>query len=410
MPAPTDRRDVVVIGAGIVGLAVARELLRRRPGTRVAVLDKEPLVAAHQTGRNSGVVHAGVYYAPGSAKARLCREGRGRLLDWCAEHGVDHRRTGKVVVATRVGELGRLDALRRRAEANGLDVSLLDRRALADHEPHVDGLAALWVPATAVVDFGAVARGLAEEVAGAGGRLGLGVAVTAIDERADGVVVRTTDGTLVADAVVNCAGLHADELAVAAGAATGARIVPFRGEYHVLAEPSARLVRGLVYPVPDPALPFLGVHLTRGIDDAVHVGPNAVLALGREAYRWAESQPSALPALATDPAVRRLARRWWRAGATELVRSLWRRRLLADVRRLVPDVRDEDLRPAPAGIRAQAVADDGTLLDDFAFAATARTLHVVNAPSPAATASLAIAAEVVDRLDAARAGAHPGGG
>lgn len=390
--------DVIVIGAGIVGLATARELLRRRPGAAVTVLDKEPAVATHQTGRSSGVVHAGVYYAPGSAKARLCRTGRADLLAWCRDHGVDHRITGKVVVATRTDELARLDALRARAAANGLDVALLGRRGLADHEPHVDGLAALWVPATGVVDFGAVARSLAEEVRAAGGRLVLGTAVTGLDERAAGVTVRTTDGALTADVVVGCAGVHADEVAAAAGATTGTRIVPFRGEYHALVGPSADLVRGLVYPVPDPALPFLGVHLTRDAHDEVHVGPNAVLAVGREADRWGASDLRALPGLVADPAVRRLARRWWRAGATELVRSLWRRRLVADVRRLVPDVRAEDLRPAPAGIRAQAVDDHGGLVDDFAFVATARTLHVVNAPSPAATASFAIAAEVVDRL------------
>ena len=390
---------MVVIGAGIVGLATAREVLRRHPARRVTVMEAEDRVAAHQSGRNSGVIHAGVYYPPGSVKARLCRDGRARLLELCEERGIDHRITGKLVVATRVDELARLAELAERCRANGVEAHLVGRRGVAEREPHVDGIAALWVPATGVVDFGEVARHLAAEVVDAGGRLCLERSVTAIDETDDEVVVSTTDGAVATAGLVSCGGLRSDELADLAGATTRARIVGFRGEYHHLVGPSAELVRGLVYPVPDPTLPFLGVHLTRGIHGDVHVGPNAVLAVGRTAYRWRDSSPSAAVALARDPAVRRLARRWWRAGAVELARSLSRRRLLADVHRLLPDARAQDLSPAPAGIRAQAVGDDGTLVDDFAFATTPRTLHVVNAPSPAATASLAIASTVVDRLD-----------
>jgi L-2-hydroxyglutarate oxidase len=402
--------DVVVVGAGIVGLATARALQRRRPGGRVLVLDKEAGVGAHQTGHNSGVIHAGVYYPPGSAKARLCRAGRASLLRYCDERGIATEVCGKVVVATTPAERERLEALGRRAEANGLEVRRLDRRGLAAVEPHVRGLAALHVPATGIVDFGAVAAALAADVRAAGGELRLGSPVAAVADAPGGPVrvVTAAGGELRAGAAVVCAGLHSDRLARRSGArpdddGTGAgalpRILPFRGEYHELRAGRRHLVRGLVYPVPDPRLPFLGVHLTRDIHGGVHVGPNAVPALAREGYRWGTVVARDLAEVVGAPGTWRLARRFWRTEAGEVVRSLWRARFVAAVQRLVPDVGRDDLVAAGAGVRAQAVRADGTLVDDFAFAATARTVHVINAPSPAATASLAIGEAIADRLD-----------
>lgn len=393
--------DVVVVGAGIVGLATARALLEGRPGLRLAVVEAEDHVAAHQSGRNSGVVHAGLYYRPGSAKARFCTSGRDELAAYCRARDLPYERPGKLVVATSVDELGRLAELGERGRANGVATTLVPRSGITEREPHVDGLAALWVPATGIVDYAAVCRSLAADVVAAGGRLELSTRVSAIDEEADGVRVATSEGVRRTERLVNCGGLHADLLAgEPAPGDRSTRIVPFRGEYRELVPDRTHLVRGLVYPVPDPALPFLGVHLTRGVDGHVHVGPNAVLALGRHAYRWRRSEPRQVVRLAADPAVRALARRWWRAGLAELERSLLPGRFLAAARRLVPDLRAGDLVPAPAGIRAQAVADDGTLLDDFEVRATPRCLHVVNAPSPAATASLAIGRHLAGLLHA----------
>jgi L-2-hydroxyglutarate oxidase len=393
--------DVLVVGAGIVGLATAAEAARR--GAHVVVVDKEPAVARHQTGRNSGVVHSGLYYAPGSAKAELVARGRQLLAERAAATGafeVDW--CGKVVVATRVTELDALAELERRGRANGVEVRRLTPSALAAIEPCVAGVAALHVPGAGITDFGAVARSLAEEVTVAGGEVRVHAEVRAVDpvrQRGGvrGLRVATTAGTISARALVNCAGLHSDRVARLCGADTAVRILPFRGEYQQLRASARELVRGLVYPVPDPRWPFLGVHLTRMLDGGVHVGPNAVLALGREAYER-QIDPRELRALATAPGLRRLALRYWRTGAAELVRSRSPRLVLAEVRRLVPELRAEDLVPAGSGIRAQAIAPDGTLLDDFAFATSERSVHVLNAPSPAATASLAIAEVVVDRL------------
>jgi (S)-2-hydroxyglutarate dehydrogenase len=386
--------DVVVIGAGIVGLAVARALLAGAPGCRIAVLDKEGGVSAHQSGHNSGVLHAGLYYRPGSSKARLCTVGRAELEEYCAARGIPFERCGKVVVATSTAELGRLADLLDRGRANGLEVEWLDRKGLADHEPHADGVAALFVPATGVVDFAEVSRALAGELAEAGAQFQLGRRVETVAEHPDHVEVRTSQGRLRTGFVVNCAGLHADRLARSAGVAPGVRIVPFRGEYAVLAPERSHLVRHLIYPVPDPRFPFLGVHFTRGIDGVVHAGPNAVLALAREGYGWAAVDPTDLAELARDPAAWRLARRYWRTGVGELARSFSARLTTRALQRLVPDVRSRDLRPAGSGVRAQAVRDDGSLVDDFAIERTPRTVHVLNAPSPAATSSLAIGAWV----------------
>ncbi|MEV7858053.1 L-2-hydroxyglutarate oxidase [Streptomyces hirsutus] len=390
--------EVLVIGGGIVGLSTAYAITRAAPGTRVTVLEKEPGPARHQTGRNSGVVHSGIYYRPGSLKARYAVRGAAEMVKFCAEYGIPHAVTGKLIVATRRDELPRLHALVQRGRENGLAVRELGAAQIAAYEPEVEGLAAIHVGTTGVCDYAAVARRLA---AASGAEIRYGARVTRIDRRPDlGVAALTAAGDVVRGRVlVNCAGLYCDEIARLTGDDPGMRIVPFRGEYYELARPE--LIRGLVYPVPDPAFPFLGVHLTRGIDSGVHVGPNAVPALAREGYDWRTVRPRELAATLAWPGSRHLARRHWRHGTGELHRSLSRRAFTEAVRRLVPAVREADLVPAPAGVRAQAVLRDGTLADDFLIRETPRAVHVLNAPSPAATASLPIGREVARRTLAA---------
>ncbi|GAA3372874.1 L-2-hydroxyglutarate oxidase [Streptomyces sannanensis] len=389
--------DVLVIGGGIVGLSAAYAVTRSSPGTRVTVLEKEPGPARHQTGRNSGVIHSGIYYRPGSLKARYAVRGAAEMSAFCAEHGLPYEITGKLIVATDRAELPRLHALVQRGRENGIPVRELGPAQITEYEPHVRGLAAIHVGTTGVCDYGAVATRLAEA---SGADIRYGSEVTAITRRPDGVVARTADGAVVSGRVlVNCAGLHCDRVARLAGDDPGIRIVPFRGEYYELARPD--LVRGLVYPVPDPAFPFLGVHLTRGIDGGVHVGPNAVPALAREGYAWSTVRAGELAGTLTWPGSWRIARRHWRYGAGELHRSLSRRAFTDAVRRLLPEVTEADLRRAPAGVRAQAVLRDGTLADDFLFREGPRTVHVLNAPSPAATASLPIGREIAGRALAA---------
>ncbi|MCX7619937.1 MAG: L-2-hydroxyglutarate oxidase [Acidimicrobiales bacterium] len=397
----TEQVDVLVIGAGIVGLATARALLNRHPGLRIVVVDKAATVAAHQSGHNSGVIHSGIYYRPGSAKARLCREGRARLLEFCEDQDIPYRLSGKLIVATSISELARLDRLHERARANGVGCSLIPREAINDYEPHATGLAALHVPETGVVDFKLVCAALARDVQTRGGRIELGAKVRRI--AGSGVSSRRTvhSGRFVFTAriVLNCAGLHSDRIAaLAAGtdSALDTRIVPFRGEYHTLVGGRDHLVRSLIYPVPDPRFPFLGAHFTRGIDGKVHVGPNAVLALGREAYRWQLPSRSDLADL-VDPSVVRLGGRYWPDGVKELVRSLSRSAMTRALKRLVPDIAPSDLVPAGSGIRAQAVRRDGTLVDDFVFDESPGIVNVINAPSPAATACLAIAEVIAER-------------
>ena len=402
MGARRTEADVVVVGAGIVGLATAVAVQHRQPGATVVVLDKETGPAQHQTGRNSGVVHSGIYYTPGSAKARLVAEGRQRLERFCAERSLRYERCGKVVVATCAQEVVALAALEHRAADNGVATERIGSSRLHELEPHVRGDAALFVPSTAITDYAAVAAALADDVVAGGGELRTRWALDRVTPVEGGVELGAGDRALRTRWFVNCAGLHSDRVARLAGAVGPAgrvSIVPFRGEYHELAPTARHLVRNLVYPVPDPRWPFLGVHMTRMVDGSVHVGPNAVLALGREAYRGGITVRDA-SALAGDRGLWRLARRYWRTGAEELARSRVRRLLLADVRRLLPEVGDDDLVRSGAGIRAQALAADGTLLDDFAFARSARGVHVVNAPSPAATAAMAIAEVVADELDA----------
>lgn len=393
--------DVLVIGGGIVGLSTAYALTRAAPGTRVAVLEKEPGPARHQTGRNSGVIHSGVYYRPGSLKARYAVSGAAEMVKFCAEYDIPHAVTGKLIVATTREELPRLHALVQRGRENGIAVRELSGAQIAEYEPEVDGLAAIHVGTTGICDFTAVAGRLAQASQAAGAEIRYGARVVRVDRRPDrGVAVLTAGGDVVRGRVlVNCAGLHCDEIARRTGDEPGARIVPFRGEYYELARPE--LVRGLVYPVPDPAFPFLGVHLTRGIDGGVHVGPNAVPALAREGYDWRTVRPRELGTTLAWPGSWQLARRHWRYGTGELHRSLSRQAFTRAVRRLLPAVREDDLVPAAAGVRAQAVLRDGTLADDFLIQETARTVHVLNAPSPAATASLPIGREVARRARAA---------
>ncbi|MGW4087772.1 L-2-hydroxyglutarate oxidase [Streptomyces sp. NPDC004822] len=392
--------DVLVVGGGIVGLATAYAVTRAAPGTRVTVLEKEPGPARHQTGRNSGVIHSGVYYRPGSLKARYAVGGAAEMVKFCAEYGVAHAVTGKLIIATGREELPRLHALAQRGRENGIAVRELGAAQITEHEPEVRGLAALHVPTTGVCDFAGVARRLAEA---SGAEIRYGALVERVDRRPSlGVAVRTARGDVVRGRVlVNCAGLHCDEVARLTGDDPEARIVPFRGEYYTLKRPE--LVRGLVYPVPDPAFPFLGVHLTRGIDDGVHIGPNAVPALAREGYRWGVVRPREVGTTLAWPGAWRMARRHWRYGAGELRRSLSKAAFTDAVRRLLPAVEPGDLVPAAAGVRAQAVLRDGSLVDDFLIREGPRAVHVLNAPSPAATASLPIGREVARRALAALA-------
>jgi L-2-hydroxyglutarate oxidase LhgO len=404
----------VVVGAGILGLAVARELTLRRPGLPVTVLDKEPDVAVHQTGRNSGVVHAGLYYRPGSLKAVLCRRGGALLREYCAEHGVPFAELGKLVVASTRDDVGGLLAIEERARANDVPgLRLLGPRGLRDVEPWVVGVAALHSPHTAATDYVAVCRALADDVRRAGGQVLLGREVLGVEEGAAGIRLQLAGGELRCSAAVVCAGLAGDRVAAGLGApgaggrrgpartrrgAGDLRIMPFRGEYRRLVGPARDKVAGMVYPVPDPRYPFLGVHLTRRVDGEVLVGPNAVLATAREGYRRRDVDARDVGDLLTWPGTWHLARRSWRTGLAEAAASLSDGAFLRSARRFVPSLRAPDLAPAPAGVRAQAVARDGTLLDDFAIDVSGRVVAVRNAPSPGATSSLAIAEHIVDRV------------
>jgi (S)-2-hydroxyglutarate dehydrogenase len=391
--------DVAVIGAGIVGLATAEALTRRYPGLRVAVLDKEREVARHQTGHNSGVVHAGIYYRPGTLRARLCVEGVTRLRDFCAEHGVAYDAVGKVIVATDDNEVQRLEALLERGRANGVpQLSMLDAAELRAIEPFAAGLRAIHSPSTAIVDFPGVATALAGIAQGRGARVELGAPVSAVIPGRDEVLVRTPHLDVRARRLIACAGLHADRIARMSGLVPEVRIVPFRGEYYLLRPERRDLVRGLIYPVPDPALPFLGVHFTRMVSGEVEAGPNAVLALAREGYSHGRVSPRDLADTLSFPGFWRLARRFWRVGAYEFYRSLSTAAFVASLRRLVPAVTAADVRRGGAGVRAQAIGRDGALIDDFVIAETDTALHVLNAPSPAATASLAIGEHLAVRV------------
>jgi L-2-hydroxyglutarate oxidase LhgO len=392
------RADVVVLGGGIVGLATSLAVLARRPGASLVVLEKEAALAAHQTGHNSGVIHAGLYYKPGSLKATMCARGRGMLEAFCERHGVAFERCGKVVVATSAEEVPRLDELERRGRANGLaGMRRVGPEALREHEPHATGVAGLFVPETGIVDYAEVARAYAAEVKRRGGEVRTGARATGIWRRGERVVVATTAGDVEGRVLVACAGLESDRVARMAGLEVDVAIVPFRGEYWMLAPERAHLVKSLVYPVPDPSFPFLGVHFTRRIHGGVEAGPNAVLALAREGYHRASFDVRDAAGVASWPGFWRMARTHWRAGMAEQLRSLSRAAFARACAALVPEITADDLAPGGAGVRAQAVRRDGALVDDFALAEGERMVHVLNAPSPAATASLAIGEEIARR-------------
>jgi len=381
--------DLAVIGGGIVGLAVARENALR--GRRVVVLEAEERVAAHQTGHNSGVIHSGLYYRPGSLKAQNCVAGRDALYRFCAEQRIPHERCGKLVVATAPEEVERLERLERNGRANGLaGLVRLRGEELRRYEPHVVGVAGLWVPETGIVDFKEVAAALVRQLCERDGELRTGFRVSSVNERSDGLVVRSGKQELEARLLVACAGLQADRVARLCGVRPGVRIVPFRGDYYRLGPRVAGLVRNLIYPVPDPAFPFLGVHFTRKLAGGVECGPNAVLALAREGYRPGSVSARDLFEMLAFPGFWRMAARLWRTGLGELHRARSKAAFVAALCRLVPGIRADDLVGRSAGVRAQAVGPDGRLLDDFHILGSGRTLHVLNAPSPAATAALAI--------------------
>jgi L-2-hydroxyglutarate oxidase LhgO len=387
-----------VIGAGIIGLAVARRLQIVAPAVSVVVLDKERHVAAHQTGHNSGVVHAGLYYPPGSLKSELCRKGRRLLQDYCCDRGLTYIEAGKLVIARDDEEVSRLRMIEQRARANEVqDLVWVDSGRLVEIEPHAVGAGALYSPHTAIVDFTAVARSLAADVIGAGGAVELGRGVSEIVSRGERVAVRAGDEELVFDRLVVCAGLQSDRVARLAGDDVDPMIVPFRGEYFRLVASRTSLVRGLIYPVPDPAYPFLGVHFTRRVDGGVDIGPNAVLALAREGYLRRAFRAADVWELVRYPGFRRLAARHWRMGAREMLGSLSTRVFLAAARSFVPELSVADVERAPAGVRAQALRPDGSLLDDFLIGQRGPVVTVRNAPSPAATSSMAIAEHIVGR-------------
>lgn len=397
MPAAAHSHDLIVIGGGIVGLATARALRLRRPDARIAVIEKEPEVARHQTGHNSGVIHAGVYYAPGSLKARLCKAGAGLLMDYCRDRGIPFRQPGKLIVATSRPELRRMAALAERAEANGLHHDRLDRAALQEAEPNVAGLAALRFAASGIVSYPAVCRALARDLAAAGVDLFLGDPVRAIREDDRGVSIETASRNLRAGRMIACAGLQSDRLVRMAGLVPDHAIIPFRGEYYALPPDKAGIVSHLIYPVPDPDLPFLGIHLTPMIEGGITLGPNAVLGLSREGYAKGSVRMRDLAEMARFRGFWSMLRANLGSGLSEMRNSLMRRHYLDQCRKYCPSLVLDDLRPYPAGIRAQAVDRQGRLAQDFVTRQTARMLHVLNAPSPAATSSLAIAEMLADQ-------------
>lgn len=400
-PAPDRpaRYEVAVVGGGIVGLALARELLLRRPGASVCVLERENEIAAHQTSHNSGVVHAGIYYKPGSLKARLCVQGAREMYEYCEQHGITSERCGKLILAVEPSELPRLQELERRGRANGVSgLRLLDRRGIEEVEPHARGVAGLHSAGTGIVDFAEVARALAQDIRAAGGAVLTGCGVDGVRARTRSLELTYGDRSTIAGHAVFCAGAWADRMAALAGADPDPRIVPFRGSYLKLRPDRRSLVRSLIYPVPDPSLPFLGVHLTRHIGGEVLVGPTAMMAAARGAGAGAASRARELVGTLAWPGTRRMLARNWRAGAIELRHAARRAWFVDAAARYVPELRPSDVQSAFAGVRAQAVGRDGALVDDFALSGTERALHVRNAPSPAATASLAIARMLADEV------------
>ena len=383
--------DIVIIGGGILGLSTAMQLLERAPQWRVAVVEKEDELATHQTGHNSGVMHSGIYYRPGSHKARFCVAGLNNMVKFCDENEIEYQQCGKVIIALHESELGRLQDLYERGTANGVpDLEIVGPERLKEIEPHTAGVRALWAPHTGIVDFSKVAIAFANKFQQAGGDIFTGAAVKKINRSTGSVALETTKGTLRAKHLINCAGLFADKVASMTGENVGVRIIPFRGEYYTLRPESHHLVSGLIYPVPDPQFPFLGVHFTRNIKGHVEAGPNAVMALRREGYRKRDfSLGDSLGNLAY-PGFWKMALKYWKIGLGEVYRSYSRRVFLRDLQRLLPEIQNSDLASGGSGVRAQAVARDGSLLDDFSIIQSGDAIHVLNAPSPGATSSLAI--------------------
>jgi len=385
------RVDIAVVGGGILGLATSYRLLSAHPDLRIVILEKETELATHQSGHNSGVLHAGLYYAPGSLKAKLCREGKTEMERFAERHDIPIERCGKLVLALDQGELPRFAALKERAVANAVPgLEEVGPERIAEIEPHAAGIRALWSPSTGIIDFRRVANSMADEIRGRGAEIQLGRRVTGIRETAAEVVVTTTAGPIVARHLIVCAGLHADRLAAMAGSRDAPRIVPFRGDYYTLTEDARHLARGLIYPVPDPRFPFLGVHFTRRIDGAVWAGPNAVLAFAREGYRRRDLSIRDLAGTLAYPGFLRLASRYLRTGLAEMWRDWWKPAFVRELQRYIPEIRADQLTFGPSGVRAQALGRDGSLFDDFSLGGSGRILHVQNAPSPAATSSLAI--------------------
>ncbi len=388
--------DAAIIGGGIVGLATAWQLTRMKPDWKVVVIEKESTLAFHQTGRNSGVIHSGIYYRPGSLRARNCREGKLMLEQFCTEHGVAWRRTGKVIVATQESQLPQLQTIFERGQQNGVACQLIDRGQLLELEPHCAGIRAIHVPESGIVDYPGVCRKLAELLTASGAEIFLNAAVESMEQRTDSVRVITSTGNWEARQVINCAGLHSDRVARQSGLPMKELIVPFRGEYFELKPAAEHLCRTLIYPVPDPRFPFLGVHFTRMVHGGVECGPNAVFALAREGYNWSTIDARDLWESLTYPGFWRLAAKNWKTGLGEVWRSLSKTAFVKALQHLVPDVREEDLIAAPAGVRAQALGLDGKLVDDFVILRHERVINVCNAPSPAATASLNIGKHVAE--------------
>ncbi len=390
--------DFAIVGGGIIGLSTARALLQRYPNARLLVLEKESGLARHQTGHNSGVIHSGVYYKPGSLKARYTREGVAALVEFCREQGIEHEICGKVIVATEPDELPLLDNLHERGLENGLKVEKIGPEELRELEPHASGLAALKVPEAGIVDFARIAEALAALVEEEGGELQTSTEVEGISETNNEVEISTNGGTFHARSLVNCAGLHSDRVARLSGVEAGVKIVPFRGEYYELRPEKRYLVKNIIYPVPDPNFPFLDVHLTRTIEGGVDAGPNAVLALSREGYKKTDFNFRDSIEVLTYPGLWRLARAYWRTGLGEIVRSFSKKAFVRSLKKLVPEVEKEDLAPIEAGVRAQALTKDGKLVDDFLIVEGKNSVHVLNAPSPAATAAIPIGETIAKRI------------
>jgi len=390
--------DVLIIGGGIIGLASAYNLIKLYPRKRVTILEKEQVLAAHQSGRNSGVLHAGIYYRPGSLKAINCRTGKAAMEEFCAQEGINYKTCGKVIVAVNADELAALQSIYDRGQANGVKCELIERSRLLELEPHAAGIKAIHVPETGIVDFGQVCSRLAQFIRGKGHQILTGVKVTGLSEKSGEAIVETTNGDFHPRYIINCAGLHSDRIAAMNAKPLLSKIIPFRGEYYKLKPEAEKFCNTLIYPVPDPRFPFLGVHFTRKISGEVKCGPNAVLAFAREGYLKSDINLQDLIESLTYPGFAKIAAKYWRTGIWEIWRSISKDAFVKALRRLVPEVTADHLIPYPSGIRAQVVTTDGQLLDDFAFLESSRVINVINAPSPGATASLSIGKVVVERL------------